>query len=143
MNVCFDTSTLVAALLEQHPHHPLAFRHFQSVHAQHLQGHLTTHALAELFSALTALPLKPRLLPRDVLNILQKSVLPHFTMIPLNVRDYEAALELTSSANLASGAIYDALHIIGARRAGCAKLYTLNLRHFQLLAPGDDLISAP
>jgi predicted nucleic acid-binding protein len=45
--------------------------------------------------------------------------------------------------NLASGAVYDALHITGARSAGCAKLYTLNLRHFRSLAPGDPLVSPP
>ncbi len=30
MNVCFDTSTLVAVLLEKHPHHALAFPHLKA-----------------------------------------------------------------------------------------------------------------
>jgi predicted nucleic acid-binding protein len=63
MKVCFDTSTLVAALLQQHPHHAIAFPSLQAVKAGTVQGHLTTHGLAELFATLTALPLKPRLLP--------------------------------------------------------------------------------
>jgi hypothetical protein len=45
--------------------------------------------------------------------------------------------------NLVSGAIYDALHLIGARRAACEKLYTFNLRHFRSLAPGDSMVVSP
>jgi predicted nucleic acid-binding protein len=66
MEICFDTSTLVSALVQQHPHHALAFPRLREVHAGSIQGYLTTHGLAELFATLTALPLKPRLLPMDV-----------------------------------------------------------------------------
>jgi hypothetical protein len=40
-----------------------------------VEGYLTTHGLAELFATLTALPLKPRLLPVDVQRIIAKSIL--------------------------------------------------------------------
>jgi predicted nucleic acid-binding protein len=143
MKACFDPSVLVAALLQQHPHHAVAFSRLKQVHDGEVEGHLTTHGLAELFATLTALPLKPRLLPGDVQRIIAKSILKHFNLIPLGAGDYHDALELTIARNLASGAIYDALHVIGARTAGCGTLYTLNLRHFQALAPGDPLISSP
>lgn len=35
-------------------------------------------------------------------------------------------MNITTESGLASGAIYDALHLCGARKAGCEKLYTLN-----------------
>jgi predicted nucleic acid-binding protein len=143
MKVCFDTSTLVAALLQQHPHHAIAFPRLQAVKAGTVQGHLTTHGLAELFATLTALPLKPRLLPADVQRIIQQSVLDHFTLIPLSADHYRDAMRLTVTQNLTSGAIYDALHLIGARSTGCATLYTLNLRHFRSLAPDDSIIASP
>ncbi len=143
MNACFDTSTLVAALLQQHPHHAVAFPRLKAVHDRTIQGHLTTHGLAELFATLTALPLKPRLLPNDVQRLIQNSVLDHFTLIPLGPREYQDAMVLTVTKNLSSGAIYDALHLVGARAAGCDALFTLNLRHFQVLAPGDPLVTAP
>ena len=75
---CFDTSVLVAALLQQHPHHVRAF---------------------------------PRL--------------------------------LTVQRGLSSGAIYDALHLMGARAAQCDELLTFNGRHFEALAPGDALVAQP
>jgi predicted nucleic acid-binding protein len=143
MKACFDTSVLVAALLKQHPHHAIAFPHLRAVHKGTVQGHMTTHGLAELFATLTALPLKPRLLPTDVQRLIRKSVLNHFTLIPLGPKEYQDAMDLTVAKNLASGAIYDALHLIGARSAGCSSLYTLNLRHFQSLAPGDPLVTPP
>jgi predicted nucleic acid-binding protein len=143
VKVCFDTSALVAALLQQHPHHSIAFPRLQAVKAGTEQGHLTTHGLAELFATLTALPLKPRLHSPDVAHLIQQSILPYFTLIPLSTDHYRDAIQLTVKQNLASGAIYDALHLIGARSAGCSILYTLNLRHFRSLAPGDSLIASP
>ena len=143
MKACFDTSVLVAALVQQHPHHAIAFPRLKEVHDGKSEGHITTHGIAEVFATLTALPLKPRLPPTDAQRLIGNSILSHFTIIPLGAKEYQDALDLTISRNLSSGAIYDALHLTGARSAGCTKLYTLNLRHFQALAPGDSLITGP
>jgi predicted nucleic acid-binding protein len=143
MNACFDTSVLVAALLQQHPHHAIAFPRLRAVHEGSCKGHLTTHGLAELFATLTALPLKPRLQPADAQRIIEQAILSHFSVISLTKQDYQDAIKLTVANNLSSGAIYDALHLIGARRANCSLLYTLNLRHFRALAPADPFIASP
>lgn len=143
MKTCFDTSVLVAALLQRHPHHAIAFPHLERVHRGGMEGCLTTHGLAELYATLSALPLQPRLQPTEVLHLVERSVLGHFTLLALEVCDYADALALTARRNLASGAVYDALHWVGAVRAGCTNLLTLNLRHFQALAPGDPRIRRP
>ncbi|MFO1491972.1 MAG: hypothetical protein U1F87_13935 [Kiritimatiellia bacterium] len=75
--------------------------------------------------------------------MIQQSVIAFFTLIPLNADHYRDALRLTVNQNLASGAVYDALHLIGARSARCDNLFTLNLRHFRSLAPGDSTIISP
>ena len=120
MKVCFDTSTLVAALLKQHPHHAIAFPHLKAAQKGTIMAHLTTHALAELFATLTALPLKPRLSPTDVQRLLDSSILPHFTIIALSGKTYKQAITLTAAQHLASGAIYDAqfkaFQSLGSRR---------------------------
>ncbi|MDA0812271.1 MAG: PIN domain-containing protein [Verrucomicrobia bacterium] len=143
MRVCFDTSTLVAALLQKHPHHRLALVPFEAVHQGTVEGCLTSHAIAELFATLTALPLKPKLTVGDAQHLLGTSILPHFQVIELNARAYQEALSLTTMRKLAGGAIYDALHLVGARASQCEKLYTFNLRHFQALAPNDPMIVSP
>lgn len=66
--------------------------HLQAAHKCKIKAHLTTHALAGLFATLTALPLKPRLLPHDVQRLIECSLLPHFTVIPLSAADYQATL---------------------------------------------------
>jgi len=143
LKVCFDTSALVAALLQQHPQHALAFTRLQAVKAGATQGYVTTHALAELFATLTALPLKPRLLPADGERIIRESVLPWFTVVPLRTGHYREAIQRAAKQNLPSGAIYDVLHLVGARSVGCTTLYTLNLRHFRSVAPDDPVIASP
>ncbi|MFM8419168.1 MAG: type II toxin-antitoxin system VapC family toxin [Verrucomicrobiota bacterium] len=140
---CFDTSALVAALLQQHPCHARAFPRLLEVQQGTLHGVMTTHGLAELFATLTALPLKPRLPPVDVQRMLQQSVLARFEVVPLTAKHSSEALALTVHRGLGSGAIYDALHLVGARAAQCDELLTFNGRHFEALAPGDPLIVQP
>ncbi|MDB4796642.1 hypothetical protein OAG77_00430 [bacterium] len=81
--------------------------------------------------------------PNQVHEMIQCTVIKKFQIIPIGAKEYEEALNLVVLGNHSSGAIYDALHIVGARSTGCDKLYTLNLRHFQALAPGDPLIASP
>jgi predicted nucleic acid-binding protein len=143
MKVFFDTSTLVAALLSNHPQHAQAFLRLLAVRQAKLHGFLTTHGLAELFATLTALPLRPRLQPKDAQQMIEYSVLGHLKLIPLTARNYTDALALTVRQGLSSGAIYDALHLVAARSAGADALLTLNFRHFRALAPDDPLVTAP
>jgi len=143
MKVCFDTSALVAALLVQHPQHPAAFARLQAAQQRQFEAIVTTHGLAESFATLTALPLRPRLRPGEVERMLQNSVLAHFKVRALSAQDYSSALDLVVAKGFGSGAIYDALHLIGARTAGCDQLLTLNLRHFEALAPGDPIVAVP
>lgn len=143
MKLCFDTSVLVAALLQQHPHHAVAFPRLRAVHEGRDQGMISAHTVAELYATLTALPLKPRFQPADVRRLMSRSVFPHFTVIPLEAADYEQALNLAVDRQVTSDAIYDALHLIGARKMACDQLLTLNLKHFRMLAPGEGSIVGP
>jgi predicted nucleic acid-binding protein len=143
MKLCFDTSVLVAALVQGHPHHALAFPRLKSVHDGVVTGAITTHGLAELFATLTALPLKPKIPPAEAKRLLKHTIGAHFEIIPLTAEIYSDALDLTVRQGLASGAIYDAIHLTGARSAGCDHLLTLNLKYFRALAPGDPLILSP
>jgi predicted nucleic acid-binding protein len=143
MKLCFDTSVLVAALVQAHPHHGLAFPRLKSVHDGRVAGAITTHALAELFATLTALPLRPKIPPADARRMMQRDIGAHFEVIPLTAEMYAEAVDVTVRQGLSSGAIYDALHLTGARSVGCNHLLTLNLKHFKALAPGDPLIISP
>lgn len=143
MKWCFDTSVLVAALVQAHPHHGVAFPRLKSVHEGKAAGAVTTHALAELFATLTALPLKPKIPPGEVQRLMNRNIGAHFEVIPLTAGMHAAALDLTVRQGLPNGAVYDALHLTGARSAGCDHLLTLNLKHFKALAPADPFVISP
>jgi predicted nucleic acid-binding protein len=81
--------------------------------------------------------------PADVQRMLQQSVLARFTIVPLTAEHYSEALAMTVERGLSSGAIDDALHLVGARAARCDALLTFNARHFRIFAPGDSLIADP
>ena len=65
MRVFFDTSALVPVVTDQLPNHTTAFARFVAEMRSGGPVFTSTHALAECFSTLTALPLKRRIsLPR-------------------------------------------------------------------------------
>lgn len=59
MKILFDTSMLVAAMVESHPHHTLAFPWLQRVKQRLDEGVVAAHTLAELYAVLTRLPVHP------------------------------------------------------------------------------------
>ena len=56
MRILFDTSTLVAAVVEGHPAHVAAFPWLQRVKDKAETGIVAAHSLAELYAILTRLP---------------------------------------------------------------------------------------
>jgi len=57
--ILFDTSTLIAALIESHPHNARVLPQFQRVKEGKDTGVISAHSLAELYATLTNYPIKP------------------------------------------------------------------------------------
>lgn len=57
--------------------------------------------------------------------------------------DYRAALARVASLGLRSGAIYDALHVRCAERAGCHRIITSNTADFSTLVPSGIEVATP
>ena len=62
-----------------------------------------------------------------------QTLAPNLDPLPLRAADYSAALDLVCESALGAGAVYDALHLVAARRARAERLITLNPRHFGAL----------
>lgn len=135
VNVAFDTSVLVASMIEGHPRHAESARRLEECHGTARRGFVSTHALAETFAVLSAMPIRPRLHPADCVRLVEQNVLKHLTVVPLNERSYRDAMQRAADLGLAGGIVYDALHVVAAQQAKCRRLYTLNARHFARLAP--------
>lgn len=147
MKVLFDTSALVTAVVDQLPNHEAAlacYRRF--VHPRRGGGSTaicSTHALAECYATLTALPLGRRIQPTEAMRLIEENFLRHIEVVPLSVSDYRAALARVTALDLRSGAIYDALHARCAEQRGCDRIVTYNTADFERLKPPGIEITTP
>ncbi len=143
MKVCFDTSVLVAAMVDQLANHEPAMEGFLRGLEAPRRGCCTTHALAECYATLTALPLPKRIQPLEARLMVEENLVGRLEILEIGPDDYLEAMRRTSELGLLSGAVYDALHLVRAERAGCECLYTYNLRHFRRLGPKNIRVTAP
>jgi predicted nucleic acid-binding protein len=132
MKVLFDTSVLVAAFEVSHPRHGVCLPWLQRVQVSEINGYLSTHTFAELYSVLTRLPVKPLISPAIAQRLIDEN-LSFFVAIPLSVDDYQQAIACMVRLNLPGGGIFDALIAQAALKAEVNILLTLNRSHFTRL----------
>ena len=143
MRVFFDTSVLVPAVVDQLANHEAAFGALLNHTAGAHRGYCSTHALAECYATLTAVPLPRRILPGEARQLIQESILERVTAVPLTADDYCHALERVADGGLASGAVYDALHVCCAERMSIERILTYNLGDFERCRPRGIVVTAP
>lgn len=136
MKVAFDTSVLVAALHAPHRDHARAIVWLDAISTGALSGTISVHALSELWSVLTKLPVSPPISARTAREVID-DVQARFEAVPLTVQIYRQALLRCASRDLRSGAIFDALHLATAEAAGATALITFNERDFTRLLTAD------
>ena len=130
-----DTSVLVASLDVQHPHYSFAAPYFDEAAEGSRALLVSAHALAETFSTLTSRPVVPRVPPATALLVIEESILTLAEVVPLDGDDYRAVLGRLADLGLSSGAVYDALHVRAAEKAGADELVTFNGRDFRRMPP--------
>src|ERR1700687_4572556 len=97
MDIFFDTTVLVAASEQSHPHYAQARPALLRVAAGRDKGFMGLHSIAEVFAALTRLPVQPRIHPVEAARIVNDNILPHFEVVSLRVADYRDALKEMAS----------------------------------------------
>ena len=130
MRVLFDTSVLVTAVVDQLPNHELAFNCLYSYSTNGNRGLCSTHAIAETYATLTAIPLGTRILPHEARTIILDGLVSILEIVSLDQVDYLVAVKMVSTLGLSSGAVYDALHLRCAEKEKCERIYTYNTEHF-------------
>jgi predicted nucleic acid-binding protein len=144
VKVYFDTAVIVAASIARHVHHAQAIQALKQVHSGDLKGILSAHGLAESFSVLTRTSFSPPILPHDAWLFLSDNVLRVFDLVTLTATEYREVIERCSQNAWSGGRVYDALHIHAAKKAGCGRIYTFNLKHFHQVGPEiRDIIVSP
>ncbi len=137
MDIFFDTTVLVAASEQSHPHFAQARPALLRVAAGRDKGFMGVHSIAELYATLTRLPVKPRIHPVEAARIVTDNILPNFQVIALGQQDYLEALTMSASGGWSGAKIYDALLLRCAAISRVERIYTFNLRDFKQLAPAD------
>jgi predicted nucleic acid-binding protein len=76
---------------------------------------------------------------------LKENILKYFKSINFSGSDYAALLRDAAGTGIQGGTIYDAIFLKCAAKAGVDRVYTLNLKHFQAIAPPEiaALLSVP
>ncbi len=92
MKILYDTLVLIAALLEDHSNHALAFPKLQMAKQEGVRGYLSSHSLAELYSVITRLPKALRVLPNEAHELI-KDMLKYLSPVALTVEDYQRVIE--------------------------------------------------
>jgi predicted nucleic acid-binding protein len=128
----FDTSTLVAAFWGGHPQHSRSFERFAG--ATRANTACALHTLAELYSTMTALPVKPPISPEQALLFVEE-VRQRCALVRLDEEEYLDVLQRAADRNLTGGRIYDALILRCAEKARSKAVVTWNVKHFQAIAP--------
>ncbi len=131
MRILFDTSVLVPALVDQLGNHHAAFDAFHRHTDGEHRGYCSTHALAECYATLTALPLPKRVLPEEARSLVEESLRGRLSAVEIVLDDYLEVLREVARLGLTSGAIYDALHVRCARKAAVDRILTYDVTHFQ------------
>lgn len=135
MKVFFDTSVLVAAVVDQLVQHKRAFSYFS---ARLDEGHIcacSTHVLAECYATLTAMPLPRRVQPEEARLLIETNFVGKLTIVDMGIEDYRESLVRVAGLGLRSGVVYDALHLGCAEKAGYECLVTFNAKDFERLKP--------
>ncbi len=135
MTVALDTSVIVAALVAAHPDHARARPYLDRARDGQNRLVVASHALAEVYATLTVYPGSPKLTPADARRLLAQDVLAHAQVVALDGDDYASVLDRLVGLGLVSGAVYDALHVRAAEKAGADELVTINGRDFRRMPP--------
>jgi predicted nucleic acid-binding protein len=135
MKVFLDTSVLVAAVIHKHAAHERAFAVLERVQNGKDEGFVSSHSLAELYANLTKLPPPFRHSPEQALLTIEENVLQYFKISSLAGSDYSALIREAALAGIQGGTIYDAVLLKSASKAEAGQIYTLNLKHFEVVAP--------
>lgn len=144
MMVFCDTSVLVAACIRKHPHYERARPLLEAIASGKETGVISAHSIPETFSALTSVPLVPRITPSEAQTIIATNIQRHFQLVTVTPDLYARAVTNCVGRGLGDGKVYDALLIECARHSNADRIYTFNLHDFRRLAPDlVDRIVAP
>ena len=144
MKILFDTSVIIAALVESHPMHQRAFPWLKQSKKNEFELIIACHTIAELYAVLSTLPTKPRISPAVAWRLVHENIEAIGKIVSLTAAEYSSVIKKISERGLVGGITYDALIAKVAEKSKVEQLLTLNPDHFKRVWPeGEKIIVSP
>ena len=143
MKILFDSSVLIAAIIEPHPKHKQALSWLIRAKDKEFDLIVSAHSLLEIYSVLTKAPFQPNITPETAKKLIDVNIKKNATIQFLDASDYFKLLDTISSQNLKGGIVYDALIYACAKKFKVQKIVTSNVKDFVQIKIDDsiDIIS--
>lgn len=133
MKTAFDTSVLVAALVQPHPHHSRAIGWLKRALSREFDMVVAAHTITELYAVLTTLPVSPRISPEIAWRLIHESVEPSANIVSLSASDYLTVIRGSRDSALSGGIVYDALILKAVLKSKAERLLTFNASDYRRL----------
>ena len=127
-----DTSVIVAAFWGDHPQHQQSADLLKT--CTPTTAFCAAHSVAETYSVLTRLPVKPPI-PTEQALLFIREIQDRFTVVTLTGKEYFATVERLAESGLAKSYIYDGLIMSAAAKSGADIVYTWDIGHFRRVSP--------
>lgn len=131
MKAFFDSSVLVAAFYGQHVQHETSLAAIAT--ASKKTASCAAHTLAEVYSVMTRLPVRPRISPEQGLLFVE-SIRKRFSVVALSEKEVYEVIAAAAGRGVGGGKIYDAIILRCAEKSKAEAIYTWNLDDFRQLA---------
>ncbi len=126
----FDSSVLVAAFYGAHVHHEASLAAIAT--ATKKTASCAAHTLAEVYSVMTRLPVRPRISPEQGLLFVE-SIRERFSVVALSEKEYFEVIVAAAERGIGGGKIYDALILRCAEKAKAETIFHLECGRFSSL----------
>lgn|GEM_PF-1809108 len=132
----------ITALIPALPQHEKAAPYLEAAAQGDIDLFVSTHALAECYASLTALPLSPQITPGQAHRLIRENVAAGGISLNLMQTTTSASssgcpISDSEALGLRSGAVYDALHVRCAESVSAQELRTFNGRDVRRMPPAD------
>ncbi len=138
-SVLFDSSALIAAFIEAHIKHKIAFEWLRRAKMKEFDFVISAHSILEVYSVLTSAPFKPEISPASVKRIIDNNIKKDAKIVYLTNKEYYSILDRVSSLNLRGGIVYDAIILECARKFNASKILTSNTKDFSRIILDDSI----
>ena len=133
MKILFDSSSLIASVVEAHPKHESALSWLIRAKNREFDLVVSAHSLLEIYSVLTSAPFKPKISPETAKKLIDHNIKKLATIQFLNPEEYFTLIDSSSSHDYKGGIVYDALIFECAKKSRVDKIVTSNAKDFARL----------